>query len=353
MINKLKEDIDREIRLFQADVKKDLKLHTISPLLFEGIKDFVERPGKRIRPVLFILAYLGYTKKRRISRQKLLRASLSLELLHDFLLIHDDVIDKSCMRRGKLSLHRLFNSKLKISSDDETGSDLSIVAGDVIFALAVGSFLSFDGNSERKEKALVEFIKTAALTGAGEFIDITSGMKGIDKISRKEIFDICTFKTAEYTFCGPMKIGASLAGAANAELKKLSGLGIALGRAFQILDDLLDVFSTTIRTGKPVLSDLAESKKTLLVWETFRRLGTKDKKIFKVLFGKKSKTKEDLQKIEQLIIKSGARLYCVSKIHALIKEARSLSAGVKMKKRYKQELSRIIDDIALKTDALS
>ena len=353
MIKLLKKDIDREIRSFLVDVKKDLKLHAISPLLFEGVKDFVERPGKRIRPILFILAYLGYTRRNGIPRKKLLRSSLSLELLHDFLLIHDDVIDKSDMRRGKPSLHRLFNSKMKVSPNDDAGSDLSIVAGDVIFALAVESFLSLDEDNKRKEKALREFLRITAFTGAGEFIDITAGMKSIDKVSRKEIFDIYTLKTAKYTFEGPMRIGASLAGVNDAELKKLSSLGTALGRAFQILDDLLDVFSTTSETGKPVLSDLVESKKTLLVWETFRRLGANDRKSFKQLFGKKSKTKKDLQRIKQLIIESGAHSYCVRKIHALLKEAMLFSDSIKMKKRYKKELLGLIENIISKTKALS
>ena len=353
MIKTLKKDIDCEIRAFLADVKKDLKLHTISPLLFEGVKDFVERPGKRIRPILFILAYLGYTRRGRIPRKKLLRSSLSLELLHDFLLIHDDVIDKSDMRRGKPSLHRIFNSKLKVSPHDDAGSDLSIVAGDVIFALAVESFLSFDEDPKRKEKALGEFLRMATFTGTGEFIDITAGMKSIDKVSRKEIFDIYTLKTAKYTFEGPMRIGASLAGANDVELKKLSRLGVALGKAFQILDDLLDVFSTTSETGKPVLSDLAESKKTLLVWETFRRLAPGDRKNFKLLFEKKAKTKKDLQRIKQLIIESGAYNYCVRKIYSLLKEAILFSDTIKMGKRYKKELLGLIENIVSKTRVLS
>ena len=345
MIGGLRKDIDREIRAFLADIKKNYRLHTVSGLLFSGIKDFLERKGKRIRPLLFLLAYQGYTKRKHFSYKKLLRSALSFELLHDFLLAHDDVIDKAFLRRGKPALHRSFNAMLDVSPDSGLGSDLGIVAGDVIFALAVEAFLSLDEVPSRKEKALRKFIETTVFTGAGEFIDIVSGIKRIDKIRRKDVLLNYTMKTAKYTFEGPMLTGAILAGAKKDELEKISGLGISLGQAFQILDDLVDVFLTSGETGKPALSDLYESKKTLLVWKTPKELGGRDKKTFNELFDKKNKTKTDLNELKDLVKRSGSAAYCLETCSSLLKEAESKTDDLRMAKKFKQGLTLVTGDL--------
>lgn len=351
-IDGLKRDIDCEIKTFLADVRKNYKLHAVSNLLFSGIEDFLEREGKRIRPILFLLTYQGYTKRRDFSHKRLLRSSLSFELLHDFLLVHDDIIDRSAMRRGKPTLHRLFNARLSASPDNGLGSGLGIVAGDVIFVLAIEAFLSIDEALLRKEKALRRFIKAAALTGAGEFIDITGGIKEINRIQKKDIFLNYRMKTAKYTFEAPMLIGAILAGAGNRELKKLSMLGLSLGQAFQILDDLSDMFFTDRETGKPVLSDLAESKKTLLAWKAYKDLGGSHKEAFKRLFEKKNKAKNDLIKLKELVKKSRSPIYCLQKSRSLLKEADHAMGALRMKKKSKEGLAQIVGSFSSKIKKL-
>jgi len=352
MVKDLKKDVDREIKAFLSDIKKNYRLHEISKLLFNGIKDFLERKGKRIRPILYLLTYHGYTKRKKFSYKRLIRSSLSLELLHDFLLVHDDVIDRSQLRRGKPTLHRLFNARLAVSPDNIMGSGLSIVAGDVIFALAVETLLDIDEEQSRKEKALRKFIEAAALTGGGEFIDIVNGAKGIDKIRRRDVFLNYTMKTAKYTFEAPMLMGAILAGAEKRELEKLSELGIVLGHAFQILDDLLDMFSTSKEIGKPVLSDLAESKKTLLVWKAYGDLSGKDKLIFKRIFKKENKAQADLNKLKKLVETSGAPAHCLKKTRSLLAEADHIIEGLRMKKEFKKRLRRLTAGFTPKIERL-
>ena len=101
--------------------------------------------------------------------------------MHNFLLIHDDVIDKSSLRRGKPTLHRAFNKKLGLAASDIMGANLSIVTGDIIFALEVDPFGAVYETSSRKEAALRQFLKTAALQGAGAFLDVVSTIKNIAK----------------------------------------------------------------------------------------------------------------------------------------------------------------------------
>ncbi len=352
MLEQLKRDIDGGLGSFLKDAAPALRLKADSGLLYAGIRDFLSRDGKRIRPALFLISYLGYTKRRKFSYEKLLRCSLSQELLHDFLLIHDDVIDRSALRRGKPTLHRVFNSGTGAPAGSELGPNLSIVAGDIVFALAIDALMSFDEAPSRKERALKVFTGAAASTGMGEFIDVLNNIKKIEKITEKDVFLTYTLKTAKYTFEGPLLTGAVLAGAPEEEIKKLSKLGIVLGQAFQIQDDLLDMFSSSKKIGKPVLSDLNESKKTLLVWKAYQSLAGKDKKLIKHLLEKEKKTYGDLLRFRKLIKSSGADKYCLEKALSLLEEADSTCCALRMKTKYRTALEQFIKMSFSKLDSL-
>ncbi|MGB2630891.1 MAG: polyprenyl synthetase family protein [Candidatus Omnitrophota bacterium] len=352
MMDKLRKDVDNSLKSLLGDLKSEYGLHRISPPLYGGIKDFFLREGKRIRPLLFLICYKGYTKRKNVPYKKLVRCSLSLELLHNFMLVHDDVIDRSDLRRGKPTLHRVFNKALSFPADSELGSNLSIAAGDIIFALAINVFLSFDEDFSRKEMAMKKLAEAAIFTGSGEFLDIIDSARKIEKISQKDVFRIYTLKTAKYTFEGPMLIGATLAGAGKKELDKLSRMGIILGQAFQMQDDLLDMFSTSKEIGKPVLSDLSESKKTLLVWKAYNKLDRKDKKKLKYFLEKDNKTYADLMTFRKLIMKSGAHTYCLKKVESSFREADLLCSKLDMKPGPKAELKQFIRDFFSKTKTL-
>lgn len=347
MINKWQKDIDKSLRLFLRDIERKYKLRLISNTLFSSIKDFLVRKGKRIRPLLFLIGYQGYARKN-IAYRQLLRSALAFELLHDFMLIHDDIIDKSKLRRGKPTLHNVFNKKLRYPAGNELGSFLSIVAGDLLFALAVEAFLSIKEDAQRKQNALKKFSESAVFTSVGEFIDITSAAKNIEKIKLKDVSLIYVYKTAKYTFEYPLIIAATLAGVKVSELAKLSKMAILIGQAFQIQDDLLDVFSTRKIIGKSVLNDLSESKKTLLLWKTYRNLKSADKKIIKKLLEKKTKNYSDLIKFRALIRKADAQAYCVNRIDSLLKKGGKILSKLKMKNKFKLLLQEFLHSLFLK-----
>ena len=343
MFTKLKKDIDKSLKSYLQEADVRLALKKSSPVLYSGVCDFLSRGGKRIRPILYIISYRGYARKKSYSYKQLIKSSLSFELLHDFLLIHDDVIDNSPLRRGKPTLHRVYNRKLKVKTSDKIGSDLAIVAGDIIYALAVEAFMSLDTPPHLKEKALLEFTKVTASTGIGEFIDVVNNIKKIEKVKKRDVFLTYILKTAKYTFESPLVVGALLAGAEKKEIKKLSRLGIMLGQAFQLQDDMLDVFSSSKAIGKPILSDLAESKKTLLVWKTYDNLTGEDKKEVKNILEKKKKTYQDLLKFRKLIRKAKADRYSMGIILYLLDESLHILSKLKMKKEYRLLLEEFIE----------
>jgi len=171
MTNDIRKKIEKNLVSFMNRVKHEYKFHLINPTLYESIREFSLRKGKRIRPLLLILSYKGYSPKSKKIPSSLYSASTCIELLHNFMLIHDDIIDRSNLRRGKPTLHRLLSKIVKTDNQEKLGYDLGIVAGDIVYALAIDAFLSVKEPPERKERALKYFIQTAAFTAMGEFID--------------------------------------------------------------------------------------------------------------------------------------------------------------------------------------
>lgn len=342
MIEAYVKKINSNLASLLTDINKRYRLNLISDSLFQYSKEFVLRPGKRIRPLLFILAYKGYKNNTSTDSKNLYRCAASIELLHDFMLIHDDVIDNSDLRRGKPTLHRLFEHKIKTSQDPHIGKSLAIVAGDILFAVAIEAFLAIKEDMSRKELALKKLVETAAYTGCGEFLDVIFGHKKINTFSEEMVFLNYTLKTAKYTFECPLLMGALLAGASKNDLKNISTLGICAGQAFQIYDDILDLFSTEEIIGKPILTDLAESKKTLLVLKAYNNLKGKDKKLFTAIMEKNNKTNEDLEDFKKLIVKSGAYNSVLEKLKSLQKAAHQACQRLKMESRHKKAIEGVI-----------
>ncbi len=343
MFMKMKIRIEKELVAYVKTIDKLYSLNSLSPILFKNIKEFICRPGKRIRPILFCIGYLGFSKK---TPPGLYRSALSLELLHDFMLVHDDIIDKSDTRRGSPSMHALLNRYLNSNKKAKfNGEDLTIVIGDVMYAMGLDAFLSVKEDLQRKEAALRKLISAALYTGSGEFIELLLGIKPIQKVTQEDIYKIYDYKTANYTFASPLTMGSTLAGAKNNQTEKLFSYGLLLGRAFQIKDDIIGTFSEEKEIGKSNLTDIKEAKRTLLIWYAFNHAGKKDKMIIKrIMEGKSSNTTELLQ-IRKIIVKSGALTYAENQIKALFSKASIKLHSLTMDALYKKELHNFSQEI--------
>jgi geranylgeranyl diphosphate synthase type I len=343
MYLKIKNRVESELKIFIQKLDRAYSLNKISPLLFKNIREFISRKGKRIRPTLFVIGYLGFAKK---PAPGLYRSAISLELLHDFMLVHDDIIDKSDTRRGKPSMHAMLNKFLRGNKNIKfNGQDLTIVIGDVLFAMSLNAFLSIKEDLRRKEMALKKLIDAAMYTGSGEFIELLSGLKGIDKIRKQDIYKIYDYKTANYTFASPLAIGATLAGAKPQQANRLFQYGIYLGRAFQIKDDILGMFSEEKKIGKSTLTDLQESKKTLVIWQAYQNLPKKKRLVVEKILSKNNVVRNDLLIMRRLVIESGALDYAKKEILDSIKKAQRINKSSAMHPEYKDLLSRYSREI--------
>lgn len=336
MIKTFKREIEKSLRIFLKRIKKEYKLGLVNPILFKSIEEFTLRKGKRIRPLLLILSYKGYSKNNPKISQALYNASTCIELLHNFMLIHDDIIDRSDLRRGKPTLHRILRKAAKTKDQEKLGYDLSIIAGDIVYALAIDAFLSINEDPLRKEEALRHFVKTAAFTAMGEFIDIIHGVEKIQHIREKDVFLNYTLKTAKYTFECPLVIGAILAGAGHQDIDKLSALGIMIGQAFQIQDDILGVFGSQKSIGKSILSDIAEFKKTLLICHAYNKLASKKRSVFLHYFLKPKKSYQDLVAIRKILINCKSLHYSLNKIKQLLNKSKKIIRELHIKSPYRE-----------------
>jgi geranylgeranyl diphosphate synthase, type I len=342
MISILKKNINRSLATFMDKVKDDYTFHLVNPILYEAIREFSLRDGKRIRPLLLILSYMGYGKKRKRISASLYNASTCIELLHNFMLIHDDIIDRSNLRRGKPTLHKILGKTVKTADPKRLGYDLGIIAGDIVYALAIDAFLSINESPKRKEKALRYFIQTAAFTAMGEFIDTVYGVEKLSKIREKDVFLNYTLKTARYTFDCPLVVGALLAGAGKRDIALLSKLGLLIGQAFQIQDDIIGIFGSEANIGKPILSDLAESKKTLLVCHAYRKLRGPKRAAFMTCFNKKNKTYKDLIAIRKIFLDSGSLAYSLQQVKSRFDTTLDILQSLKMKDKYRKIIKTAI-----------
>jgi len=337
MFLKIKNRVEKELKDYIKEADAAYKLREISPLLYAKIKEFISREGKRIRPILFVVGYLGLAKK---VAPKLYRSAVSIELLHDFMLVHDDIIDKSDTRRGKPSMHAMLDRHLKGCRNIKfNGADLTIVIGDIMYAMALDAFLAIEENKERKERALKKLIEAAMYTGSGEFIELLLGAKAIEKIKKNDIYRIYDLKTANYTFAAPLSMGAILAGSSQKEANRLFDYGIYLGRAFQIKDDITGLFSEEKETGKSNVTDLQEAKKTLLIWYAYNHSDKKSKRTIKSILSKEKVNIGDLLKIRKTILDSGALDYAWLQIKELRKLAENTLRPSGIKEKYKKSLS--------------
>ncbi|MDD5746725.1 MAG: polyprenyl synthetase family protein [Candidatus Omnitrophica bacterium] len=328
--------INEALRNYVDQALHTYSLSKVDATISSAIREFVLRDGKRVRPVFFLLAYQGYSALKKIPGHAI-TAGLAFELLHDFLLIHDDIIDNSLTRRGKPTVHKTLEKLLRVPG--KTGQDLAIVIGDIIYALAIESFLSIKADPALKEAALREFLRATILTGAGEYKDVLNGFKPLPKTTLTDINLNYRLKTAEYTFRAPMICGALLANAPKQDLARISDYALLLGEAFQINDDVIGIFGDSKKIGKSVISDIVEAKKTLPLYWAYKKTKPSERKFLVRSLGNQKLTFNDLLKIRRIIRDCGALAITQDTITSRLEQARRKLAQTRMHTHSKQLFS--------------
>jgi len=278
--------------------------------LFEAIYfdmcEYVGRKGKRIRPLLFLSAYRALGGRRDVKDTSLLQAAIALELLHAFVLVHDDLIDRSEKRRGLPTFHKMVEERQgRLSDAERTGQGVALVVGDLLFALAMETLQQGSFGEQAESQALKKFLSYVTDTGVGEIFDILLGSRDISRVSKEDIERTYFLKTTRYTFEAPCVLAAILAGAPGEKAEDLAAVMEPLGLAFQIQNDLME-FSHLDGRDQLLPTDLLEGKKTLLVREAYDRLGETDRSFLQMCLHASTRNDASISKVQDLLRKSGA-----------------------------------------------
>ena len=314
--------LEQELQAFFHRQKERYEYGDLFEPIFFDMCEFVGRKGKRIRPLLFLLTYRALGGGKDLADRTLTQAALSLELLHAFVLVHDDLIDRSEKRRGLPTFHKLVEQRQgRLGGAERTGQGVALVVGDLLFALAVETLQQSSFSPESRQQALGKLLSYVTDTGVGEIFDILLGSRDISRVSREDIERTYFLKTTRYTFEAPCVLAGILAGAPAEKAEDLAGVMEPLGLAFQIQNDLLE-FSHLDGRDQLLPTDLLEGKKTLLVREAYERLGETDRSFLQMCLHAPSRNEASISKVQDLLRKSGALAAMQDRCAALFQEAK-------------------------------
>lgn len=219
--------------------------------LYEAMNYIMSLGGKRMRPKLLLLAYEAVKGQTDETAMKL---ALAIETFHNFTLLHDDIMDHAPLRRGKPSVHKVWN--------DET----AILAGD---NLLIQAYRLLVESGAGIEPVMREFTTMASQVCDGQQMDMNLPVSG--EVTEAQYMEMIRLKTAVLPACA-LKIGGLAAGAGTETADSYYQFGINLGLAFQLQDDYLDSFGSGDETGKQEGGDIIENKKTILYIHAIQHL---------------------------------------------------------------------------------
>lgn len=307
-LKEFKEKLDiRLAEFFDQKINIASSVDPEAKKLVEHIKDLTLRGGKRIRAALLYYSYVAHGGK---ELDRAMNAAMAMEISETFLLIHDDVIDNDEMRRGGKTLHTIYENvckddyKNKHLDPKQFGHACAIMAGDAAYAFANDLIATAGFGANNTVRAITELSRIIEREVYGEILDVLIEIK--NNPTREDVFKVQQLKTAPYTFDSPVKLGAILADAKRQQIKALESYTIPLGIAFQIQDDILGIFGSQDKTGKPILSDLKEGKITLLIIDTLETASAEQRALIAKNLGNKDITLDNLKAVKKVIVETGA-----------------------------------------------
>jgi geranylgeranyl diphosphate synthase type II len=233
--------------------------------------------GKRLRPMLVMLSYSIFKK----DAEKIVSYAAAVEAFHNFTLMHDDIMDKAPLRRGKATVHEKWNV------------NTAILSGDVMLVRVYDMFLSLEG--PKLNQVLRAFNQCAAEVCEGQQWDMEFESKA--KVTEAQYIEMIRLKTAVLLGFS-LELGAILADAPKADQIALREFGVNIGIGFQLKDDLLDVYADQKKFGKQVGGDIISNKKTFLLIKALEKAkGKQQKELKEWLSAKKFNAKKKVAAI--------------------------------------------------------
>lgn len=291
--------------------------------LYDPIEYVLGLGGKRLRPVLMLLAYNLY--KEDVTR--IFSQAAGIEIYHNFTLLHDDLMDKADMRRNKPTVHKKW--------DENT----AILSGDAMLILAY-QFMMKKCPLECVERVMEVFGRTALEVCEGQQWDMEFEHR-LD-VTVDEYIEMIRLKTS-VLLAAALKIGAILGGAPEKDAQLLYDFGIKMGLAFQLQDDYLDVYGDPAVFGKKIGGDILCNKKTFMLITALSLAEGEDKEtLLNWLRATDYVAEEKIQSVTALYNKVGVPELCQARIDAYYKEGLELLDKVNVESSLKEELKKFV-----------
>ena len=315
--------IDAEMKRFMAEAPGlfGVELSDHSRQALQHLADYSTRAGKRIRGSLAALAY--DTAAGTEHAEQAIQLGVVLELMQNYLLIVDDVMDKSTLRRGQPTLHELYRDLTADFGGEHEANMLAVNIGVLAQHLANLLLSTIDVPKDRLDAAFRVLHTNIAATGFGQIDDLYQQLGR--EVTAEDIARKYRLKSSYYTFVNPLQLGFVLAGqAAEMRLQACVAFGEPAGIAFQLHDDYLGIFGDSGKIGKPSLDDIREGKYTLLMHYALEHASAADRKQLAAILGKPEADEADLQTAQAILEATGAKAYCQAQARAQVERAKTV-----------------------------
>ena len=293
--------------------------------LYEPIRYVLALGGKRIRPVLMLLGYNLFKE----NPEQIMMQALGLETYHNYTLLHDDLMDNADLRRGHETVHKRWDA------------NKAILSGDSMLVLAYQRVAQCD--AKYLPEVLNLFTETALEIGEGQEYDMTFETR--NDVTEEEYIEMIRLKTSVLLACA-MKMGAILADASEEDAKNLYKCGEQMGLAFQLQDDLLDVYGDSKVFGKAIGGDITSNKKTYMLINAVNRANEQQRsELMHWIEAQEFDRQEKITAVTRLYDEIGIKQLCEEKINYYFAEARKYLDKVNVADERKENLRRYMNQM--------
>ena len=293
--------------------------------LYEPVEYVLSIGGKRIRPVLTLMGYNLWKE----DPERILMPAVGLETYHNYTLLHDDLMDNADMRRGHETVHRRWDA------------NKAILSGDSMLVLAYQRMQQVP--AEKLPAVLNLFTETALEIGEGQEYDMTFETR--NDVTENEYIEMIRLKTSVLLACA-LKTGALLADAPEEDADRLYRVGEQVGLAFQLQDDLLDVYGDPKVFGKAIGGDITSNKKTYMLINAYNRANDEQRKELEHWIGAKEfNRQEKVAAVTRLYDAIGIRQLCEDKINYYFQQASQTLSEVNVPEERKAQLRQYMDEL--------
>jgi geranylgeranyl diphosphate synthase type I len=327
----IRQRISAALRAFLQAKRPELaRVNPFGPDAGDRLLDFALQ-GKMIRGCLVPLGYaLASAEAPSEAHVATIQTGAAMELFQSGLLVHDDIMDRDLLRRGRPTLfHQYAEAAAQEGQTDpgHSGEALGICAGDVAYFLAFELLAGLEAEPELVRAVIGLCARELTSVGVAQMQDVAWGAAH-ELVSDKDILRMYAYKTGRYTFSLPLMAGGILAGAPPELLARFSSLGESVGIVFQIRDDELGLFGDERETGKPVGSDIREGKKTLFFTGLMTLAQGEQRRRLAGIFGNQQCTESDIAYVRELANSLGVRPRVRAIARDLEAKARALIDGI-------------------------